>query len=187
MASEIEKKYRLRDAQKAEILEALDEIGAEFQGADFEENILFSNDELSARQAVLRLRRIGERTILTYKQKIVSDSPAKHHTEYETEVADFEEISSILNSLGYRAALVYEKRRRTWNFRRVEIVLDSLPFGEFMEIEGSLMAIAEAEMFLGAEDFEVVPETYPNLTLKYGIKNGGLVEARFDNSEENKG
>lgn len=186
MANEIEKKYRLNDDQKAETLKALNEIGAEFQGLDFEENILFSSDELRAKQAVLRLRRIGARTILTYKQKVESSSAAKHHIEYETEVADFGEISSILESLNYRAVLIYEKRRRTWNFRQVEIVLDSLPFGEFMEIEGSLTAIAEAEIFLGAENFEVVAETYPNLTLEFGTKNGDLIEARFDDSEESK-
>src|SRR5436190_258331 len=118
MADEIEKKYRLNEAQKADVWESLEEIGAEFIGEDFEENILFSNDDLIEKQAVLRLR-------------------------------------------------------------RVEIVLDILPFGDFMEIEGSLTAIAEAEMFLGAEDFEVVPETYPNLTLRFGKRNGDLIEARF--------
>lgn len=184
MANEIEKKYRLSDEQKAEILESLSEIAAEFQGEDFEENILFSNDELLAKQAVLRLRRIGARTILTYKQKVQSDSAAKHHIEYETEVADFAEISKIFESLNYRAVLVYEKRRKTWKFRQVEIVLDTLPFGEFMEIEGSLTAIAEAEMFLGAEEFEIVAETYPNLTLRFGTKNGDVYESRFDDAEE---
>jgi adenylate cyclase, class 2 len=184
MANEIEKKYRLSAAQKAGVLESLNEIGAEFQREDFEENILFSNDELRAKQAVLRLRRIGARTILTYKQKVQSDFAAKHHIEYETEVADFAEISKIFESLNYQAVLIYEKRRRTWTFRNVEIVLDRLPFGEFMEIEGSLMEIAEAEMFLGAEDFEVVPETYPNLTMRFGKQNGELFEARFDDSEE---
>ncbi|MES2808389.1 MAG: M1 family peptidase, partial [Bacteroidota bacterium] len=49
----------LDEAKKAEILKSLDEIGAEFKGEDFEENILFSNDELLAKRAVLRLRRIG--------------------------------------------------------------------------------------------------------------------------------
>lgn len=186
MANEIEKKYRLNREQTAAVLEALSEIGAEFQGEDFEENILFSNDELVGKQAVLRLRRIGERTILTFKQQIQNDSAAKHHLEYETEVADFDEISAIFENLNYRRVLIYEKRRRTWKFRKVEIVLDRLPFGEFMEIEGALTAIAEAEMFLGAEDYEVVPETYPNLTMKFGTKNGDLVEARFDDSEENK-
>ena len=84
MATEIEKKYRLNPEQKAEILESLGEIGAEFEGEDFEENILFSNDELLAKRAVLRLRRIGTRTILTFKQKVDTDSSAKHHLEYET-------------------------------------------------------------------------------------------------------
>lgn len=186
MANEIEKKYRLSGAQKADVSEALKEIGAEFRGEDFEENLLFSNDELFAKQAVLRLRRIGARTILTYKQKIKSDLTAKHHVEYETEVADFGEISKIFESLNYRRVLIYEKRRRTWKFRQVEIVLDRLPFGEFMEIEGSLTAIAEAELLLGAEDFEVVPETYPNLTMKFGTRNGDVFEARFDRPEEDK-
>ena len=180
MANEIEKKYRLSAAQKEDVLESLKEIGAEFAGEDFEENILFSNDDLIAKQAVQRLRRIGEKTILTYKQKVESNTNAKHHIEYETEIADFEEIARIFESLGYRRSLVYEKRRRTWNFRQVEIVLDVLPFGDFMEIEGSVMAIAEAEMFLGAEDFEVVPETYPVLTLRFVKQNGDLIEARFD-------
>jgi adenylate cyclase, class 2 len=180
MANEIEKKYRLGAGQKAEVLESLKEIGAVFEGEDFEENILFSSADLMAKQAVLRLRRIGERTILTYKQKLQSSTDAKQHTEYETEVADFEEIRHIIENLGLRRALVYEKRRQTWKFRQVEIVLDVLPFGEFMEIEGALTAILEAEMFLGAEDFEVEPATYPNLTMQFGKQNDDVTEARFE-------
>lgn len=184
MADEIEKKYRLSAEQKEEILQSLNEIGAQYRGKDFEENILFSNSDLIEKRAVLRLRRIGERTILTFKRRVQNEFAVKHNIEYETEVADFDEISQIFENLGFRPVLVYEKRRRTWNFRQVEIVVDELPFGDFMEIEGSVTAIAEAEMFLGAEDFEVVHETYPNLTRRFGTKNGDLVEARFKDSEE---
>jgi adenylate cyclase class 2 len=180
MANEIEKKYRLSVVQRQEVLEALAEIGARFEGEDFEENILFSNPDLTVKRAVLRLRRIGEKTILTYKQRIENEFAIKQNTEYETEVADFDEIVKIIESLGFRRVLVYEKRRRTWKFRQVEIVLDELPFGLFMEIEGSVTTIAEAEMFLGAEDFEVEHTTYPNLTLLHGKQNGGLTESRFD-------
>ncbi len=179
MAIEIEKKYRLTENQKQFVLNALKEIGAEFEGEDFEENILFLGGDLLARQAVLRLRKIGQRTILTYKQKVENELAAKHHIEYETEVADFDEASKIFESLGFHRSLVYEKRRRIWKFREVEIVLDVLPFGLFLEIEGALTAIAEAEIFLGAENFEVEPLTYPNLTLQYGKKSGELIEARF--------
>lgn len=182
MANEIEKKYRLTAGQNEFVLESLKEIGAEFEGEDFEENILFSNNDLLEKRAVLRLRKIGEKTILTYKQRVQNDFAVKQNTEYETEVADFGEISKIIESLGFRQVLVYEKRRRTWKFRAVEIVLDELPFGLFMEIEGSITAIAEAEMFLEAEDFEVEHQTYPNLTLQFGKRNGDLVEARFDRS-----
>jgi len=179
MATEIEKKYRLNAAQKASISDALEEIGAEFAGADFEENILYAGGELREKEAVLRLRRIGERTILTYKQKVPGDFAAKHYLEHETEVADFEEIARVFESLGFRPALVYEKHRRTWKFKAVEIVLDTLPFGEFMEIEGPVTAIEEAEILLGAEDFEVEERTYPKLTRQYGRENGELTEARF--------
>ena len=180
MANEIEKKYRLSSEQKERVLEALKKIGARFEGEDFEENILFSNSDLIEKRAVLRLRRIDKRTILTYKKRIENELAVKNNIEYETEVSDFEEASKIFENLGFRRTLVYEKRRRTWKFQEVEIVLDKLPFGEFMEIEGSKTTIAEAETLIGAEDFEAEHLTYQNLSLKYGRKNGDVVEARFD-------
>jgi adenylate cyclase class 2 len=179
MAIEIEKKYRLTTAQYERIPSALAEIGAEFQGADFEENTLYRGGVLDEKNAVLRVRKIAGKTILTYKRRIQSEFDVKQQIEHETEIARAEEIENIIENLGFVASLVYEKRRRTWRFRQAEIVLDELPFGLFMEIEGSITAIAEAEMFLGAEAFEVEHETYPRLTAKYGKKNGALIEARF--------
>ena len=73
MAIETEKKYRLSAAQREEVLQALTEIGAEFEGEDFEENILFRGGNLNEKPRVLRLRRIGERTILTFKERLPSD------------------------------------------------------------------------------------------------------------------
>jgi adenylate cyclase class 2 len=179
MAIEIEKKYRLTTAQYEQVSSALAEIGAEFQGADFEENTLYRGGVLDEKNAVLRVRKITDKTILTYKRRIQSEFDVKQQIEHETEIADAEEIENIIENLGFIASLVYEKRRRTWRFRQAEIVLDELPFGLFMEIEGSITAIAEAEMFLEAEAFEVEHETYPRLTAKYGKKNGALTEARF--------
>lgn len=179
MAIEIEKKYRLNEKRREIVLKNLAEIGAQFKGEDFEENVLFHGGVLVEKQAVLRLRRIGERTILTYKERVQNEFEVKHHYEYETEVADFDESVKIFESLGFHRSMVYEKRRETWHFQDVEIVLDELSFGSFMEIEGSITAIAEAEIFLEAEDFETEHETYPHLTAKFGRKNGNLIEARF--------
>lgn len=180
MAIEIEKKYRLNAEECERISSALSEIGAQFQGVDFEENTLYRGGVLDEKNAVLRVRKIGGRTILTYKRRIRNEFDVKQQIEYETEIGNAEEIENIIENLGFVRSLVYEKWRRTWQFRQVEIVLDELPFGLFMEIEGSITAIAEAEMFLEAEDFTVEHETYPNLTGRHGIKNGEVVEARFE-------
>ena len=155
------------------------ELKAEFVGEDFEENTLYDGGILTEQKAALRVRKIAEKTILTYKRRIQNETNIKHQIEHETKVENAEEIENIIKNLGFEKSLIYEKRRKTWKFRSVEIVLDELPFGLYMEIEGSAMAIAEAEMILGAEDFITEHETYPHLTLKFGKPNGNVIEARF--------
>lgn len=179
MAIEIEKKYRLSDAQREKVLEELRELGADFKGEDFEENIIYSGSVLEEKLAVLRVRKTQAKTILTYKESVPSPAGIKRRIEYETEVEDGEAAENIVESLGFRRKLVYEKRRKTWHFREVEIVLDELPFGLFMEIEGSITAIKEAEMLLDIEDFPAEPESYPRLTARLGKQNGDSIEARF--------
>ncbi|CAN5614114.1 hypothetical protein BH20ACI4_BH20ACI4_04910 [soil metagenome] len=179
MAIETEKKYRLTDEQFKQMPGELNEIGAEFCGEDFEENSIYGGAGLSENNAILRIRKTQDKTILTYKKRIQNEFAVKQQIEHETEVADAEAIEKIVESLGLIKNLVYEKRRKTYKFRSVEIVLDELPFGFFMEIEGAFTAIVEAEMFIGAEDFETEHETYPRLTAHLGKQNGSATEARF--------
>lgn len=179
MAIEIEKKYRLTKEQFDEIRASLEECGAEFVGEDFEENTLYGGGILNEQRAVLRVRKIDGKNLLTYKRRIQNNLDIKQQIEHETEIKDVEAMEKIIETLGFTAVLIYEKRRNTWKFRQTEVVLDVLPFGVFMEIEGSITAIAEAEMLLDAEDYAVEHETYPNLTAKFGVRNGSVVEARF--------
>jgi len=87
-------------------------------------------------------------------------------------------MRSILERLGFVPVLIYEKRRETWLTNGVEIVLDELPFGLFMEIEGDEAGIDEVERRLEMH-LNVEHSTYPQLTLKHGEPNGQLIEARF--------
>lgn len=179
MAIETEKKYRLTADERERISRRLPEIGARFEGADFEENTLFGGGFLSFKNAALRVRKTEKKIILTYKQRQPSKSAVKHQIEYETEIGDAETITEIFKNLGYRPALVYEKRRQTWRLKNVEIVLDELPFGLFMEIEGGQNEILEAEKLLEIENLPAVMETYPLLTQQHGEKRGEMIEARF--------
>src|SRR5215210_5382825 len=112
MAIEIEKKYRLTEARMEVVAARLDERGAEFSGEVFEENYLHRGGLLDERGAVLRLRRISGVTLLTYKEKLPTSSGAKHNIEFETVVADVDAAENIIERLGYRLSVVYEKHRR---------------------------------------------------------------------------
>ena len=180
MSIEIEKKYRLDEKTRAEVTARLSELKAEFMGDAFEENYLFRGGDLKKRAAVLRLRKIGDRTILTYKERIGHDSGIKQRIEHETEIADAAAMECIIESLGYTLNAVYEKRRQTWIFLDVVITLDELPFGLYMEIEGEVDAIEEAERMLEILDLKVEPRGYPRLAIKYGTLANGVCEARFD-------
>lgn len=180
MAIEIEKKYRLDEKQRERVLENLKNENAEFLSEVFEINEIYGGGILKEMMAALRVRKIGNKTILTFKKRIHNASDIKQQIEHETEVADAEAIEAIIQSLGFRKGAVYEKRRQSWRFNNTEIVLDELPFGLFMEIEGRISDITLAEILLEVEDFEVVQETYPQLTLKLGVENGETVEARFE-------
>jgi adenylate cyclase class 2 len=175
---EIEKKYRLTAERRDAVAASLKQSGADFVGEDFEENTIFGGRLLGER-AIVRIRRTQDRSVLTFKRRIQNEGDVKQQVEYETEVSDADAAAKLLRELGLKPHLVYEKKRKTWKFRSVEIVLDELPFGLFMEIEGSITGIREAEMMLGLEDLVTEHETYPRLTAQFGMRAGEAIEARF--------
>jgi adenylate cyclase class 2 len=176
---EIEKKYRLTKKQREEVLRRLPRIGAKRKGDEFEVNTLYAGEHLDMGRAVLRLRRVGKRGILTYKERFPTRSAIKHQREDETRVDDPDAMELILDALGFRPALVYEKRRETWRLGKTEIVIDELPFGLFMEIEGTEQGIRDVENKLAIKRLRSEPATYPQLSLKHGTDHGGVIESRF--------
>jgi adenylate cyclase class 2 len=179
MSIEIEKKYRLTRKQREEVLRRLPKIGARRKSEEFEVNTLYAGDTLDVGHSILRLRRIGKRGILTYKERFPTRSTIKHQREDETAVADADAMELILEALGFTAALVYEKRRETWTLGKTEIVIDELPFGLFMEIEGTEQDIRDIESKLAIKRLRAESATYPQLTLKHGTDHGGVIESRF--------
>ena len=179
MSFEIEKKYRLTAEQREQILQKLKDVGAKFEGEDFEQNVLYRGGDLNFKSSILRLRKTAGKAVLTYKESLPGESDIKHRIEQETAVNDGEKMHEILRSIGFVPSLVYEKRRQTWQFETVEVVVDELPFGLFLEIEGSEDTIRQAEETLEIADFEIEPSPYPALAAIYGKQNGTLTEARF--------
>ena len=107
----------------------------------YERNIRYENAQrtLTPSGIVVRLRQ-DTRTWLTYKSPgAVRADKIRSRYEAEVEVSDFDTMEAILGQLGYYPYMVYEKYRTTYEFDkdglRAEVVLDEMPYGNFVEIE----------------------------------------------------
>jgi adenylate cyclase class 2 len=123
----------------------LERLGAQLTAPRvFERNIRYDNVQrtLTPRGVVVRLRQ-DTRTRLTYKDNGKARDGIVTRTEIEVEVSDFDAMSAILMKLGYTPYMVYEKYRATYEIDDAEIVLDEMPYGSFVEIEGEEQKVAD--------------------------------------------
>lgn len=131
---------------------------------------------LSARGAVLRLRRARGRAILTYKGQARFSEGVKTREERETDVSDPSELEAILAGLGLTRTFRYEKRREEWQFEGCTVALDETPIGRFVEVEGEPTAIRRAVVALGLDFAEAIPYSYTRLYLDRRGKDPSLPE-----------
>lgn len=187
MPIEIEKKYKLTPRQFKEMRQRLEDAGATFEGSSFESNRLFSDDGLRARQAYVRLRLTGTGSTLTFKRNLSPGSELKKQLEIESDVADPDAVISILKQLGLKLVILYEKERELWKLGEAEVVLDRLPFGLYMEIEGGVGAIESAEKQVVTGEIAAEVASYPRLTAEHGTHNDGVASAVFADRKEDVG
>jgi adenylate cyclase class 2 len=57
------------------------------------------------------------------------------------EVDDFDTCRTILEGLGFHPAQTYEKWRETFTLRDTKLLIDTMPYGVFLEIEGDKSGI----------------------------------------------
>jgi adenylate cyclase class 2 len=127
-----------------------------------EMNVLYDlpGHPLRARGEILRLRKYGNRWMLTHKSK----GTARRHKsrqEIETEVADGRSIDGILRALGFSPSFRYEKFRSEWTDGSGHVTIDETPIGTVAEIEGRPRWIDRTAKLLG-----IPQESY--ITLSYG-------------------
>jgi adenylate cyclase, class 2 len=134
-------------------------------GRDFEDNVLFDlpGRPLSQRGRLLRLRRVGERAVLTFKAPVEGDHRHKVKTEHETAVADPDATLRILSGLGFEPVYRYQKFRSTFRLGEVEAVVDETPLGTFVELEGSPEEVDRAATAIGATPAQYIVATYREL------------------------
>jgi adenylate cyclase class 2 len=132
----------------------------------YERNVRFdtADERLYKELSLLRLRQDTAVT-LTYKgtPENLPESEAKVREELEVQVSDFDTLSEIFQRLGFASMQVYEKYRETFEWRDVEIVLDELPYGNFIELEGEEGGIKTAVAHLNLNWQDRIVDNYLGL------------------------
>jgi adenylate cyclase class 2 len=106
---------------------------------------------------VLRLRR-DRRQTLTFKRALASPET---RSETELEVDNLEAARSLLLGLGYVPIFIYEKHREVLALDDTQVMLDELPFGTFVEIEGpSLESIGRVAARLSLDWTQRIARSY---------------------------
>ena len=146
---EIEVKFYVPQVEP--VRERLCSLGASCQGRIFEKNICLDNasGDLKKQGKLLRLRK-DRKSRLTFKAPPgETDREFKIYEEIEVEVGDFDRCRFIFEALGFHTAQVYEKWRETFVLGDTQLLIDTTPFGVFLEIEGRKEEIRKLSERLG--------------------------------------
>lgn len=187
---ETEVKFYVRDLDRVKSrLEVLN--ARRVQERILETNIRFDlpGAPLRAEGRVLRLRQDAS-TKLTYKSASTNEQGVLSREEIEFGVENFEKAKRFLEALGYQRLVYYEKYRTTYALQpsegflqshavttanpsesSIHIMLDELPYGNFVEIEG--------------ESVEAIRAIAGQLRLKWDTAIGTSYNALLERARKN--
>lgn len=185
MKNNQELEAKLLEIDREKILGIIKELGGEmvFDGDMFGVFFDTPNSQLKFGRKLLRLRKEGDRTFLTYKCKI-SNFDIKIQEENEIEIPDFDKMRDLLNSIGFEEIKTNTKHRTSFKIGNVKVELDKylgeLKFiPEFLEVEASSREeIYETAIALGYIPSELKSWTSFKLEMYYremfNLKNDEL-------------
>jgi adenylate cyclase, class 2 len=124
--------------------------------------------------ALLRVRQIGKRGVLTYKGPSDSDGLHRSREEVESEVDDPRSTRHILERLGYQVVFRYDKFRT--EFERPHesgtATVDETPLGVYMELEGPPRWVDRMAQALGFSPADYIKSSYGRLWAEHCAARG---------------
>jgi adenylate cyclase, class 2 len=167
---EIEIKLRL-NGNLNEIKQALRDQGFRVSKSRIHEsNVLLdtSNRTLRSHGKLIRVRRVGAHSLLTYKGPSEQGRYKKRH-EIEVPLPDAFGVEQILSEMGYHPIFRYEKFRTEYSKAPGpgKVLLDETPIGNYLEIEGSPRWIDRTARLLGFTASDYITRSYGYLYLAY--------------------
>lgn len=121
------------------VVRKLESLGGRLTHArKLETNLRFDTPErdLSRSYQAFRLRHY-EVDRVTYKGPSEFVEGVRSRREIEFSVDNFDAARELFESLGFQVFFIYEKYRAAYEVNEVEVSVDELPYGNFIEIEGN--------------------------------------------------
>ncbi len=163
---ETEAKWQADAREHERLRAALRQAGASLVGTVRESNLLFDTVDEALRLGgrVLRVRGLDDgRSILTFKGPATYREGIKTREETELYLTDRDAMIGILNGLEFRVTLEYVKTRESWDCNGALVMLDTLEFGKFVEIEGAEDQIRSTADLLALDMARVEHRGYPSM------------------------
>ncbi|MCU0242154.1 MAG: class IV adenylate cyclase [Vicinamibacteria bacterium] len=166
MGDHQETEIKLRVASQVEARACVARAHAVLVGARvFEDNLILDDEQrsLRARGALLRVRRAGQATVVTFKGPRLAQDNIKSREEIEFYADGADAVLLHYRRLGLVPVFRYQKYRETYRQDDAEIVIDETPIGTFLEIEGSPEAIQALAGKMGFSPRDFIAESYAEL------------------------
>lgn len=151
---------------------------SESEPRTLESDQLFDRDgELHGSDRLLRLRRMGRRSTVTYKGPGLRERH-KSREEIEFDVSAAEAFTLVLARLGYQPAFRYEKYRTKFAAAGDPgiLTIDETPIGVFLELEGVPEWIDRTAARLGYPPEKYLTSSYGSLYRQYRREHPGAPE-----------
>ena len=163
MRFEIEIKLRLR-GELSQVRQKLRKL--RFRIAKprmFESNILLDNSKRTLRRhgKLIRVRRVGRHSVLTYKGPS-EPGRYKKRPELEIDLPLSSRVEEVFAHIGYHPVFRYEKFRTEYAKPPDpgKVLLDETPIGNFLELEGSPRWIDRTARLLGYSTADYITRSY---------------------------
>src|SRR3954468_17481555 len=179
MPVEIEAKMKVQE--HGSVRSQLEKLGATKVGEFLEVNTFFDTEDRSllAADRGLRIRikrdtKSGEHEYILTTKGPRLHGQLKSREETEVTIGDAKQMTAVLEQLGFRTVLSFEKRRESWTLNGCHVELDEVPhLGTYIEIEGpgedKVMKVREQ---LGLSDRPLVKASYIALLMAYLQEHG---------------
>lgn len=158
MQKEIEVKFKINKGEN--ITGKLRKLGGSIKNEYYQTTYGFFSKDSIKKGVFPRIRVESGKHVLTVKVRPKKKTNYFERKEYSLEIDDEKNGIAVLKLLGFDRVREFKKKRQEWVFPDIEVCLDTLYFGRFLEIEGTKKNIEKMIKRLGFEKRERITKAY---------------------------